>query len=91
MSTYLLAIVVTDYQYVERIYKKGGRAIQMRFWGRPDQLPKLNETISAVPGVLNYLENYLRQPFTLPKLDFISIPTSINFIAMENWGLITFR
>ena len=91
MSTYLLAIVITDYQYVEPIYKKSDRVVQMRFWGPSEELPKLNETMSAAPGMLNYLESYLRQPFTLPKLDFIAIPKFLDFIAMENWGLITFK
>ena len=91
MSTYLLAMVITDYQYVERIYKVCDRTVRMRFWGQPKQIPHLNETISAVPGMLSRLETYLRQPFTLPKIDFIAAPISLLFVAMENWGLILFR
>lgn len=91
MSTYLLAMVVTDYLYVERIYKACNRTVRMRFWGQREQLPNLSEAIAAVPGMLNHLENYLRQPLTLPKLDFISAPISLAFVAMENWGLILFR
>lgn len=90
MSTYLLAMVVTDYQRVERIYKVCNRTVQMRFWGQPGQLPNLNETITAVPHMLNHMETYLRQPLTVPKIDFIASPIPLVFVAMENWGLILF-
>lgn len=91
MPTYLLAMFVTDYEKVERIYKVCNRTVKMRFWGQPDQLPLLKQSMSVVADMLNYMETYVRQPFTLPKIDFIAAPKQLDFEAMENWGLILFR
>lgn len=90
MPTYLLAMFVTDYRFVERIYKTGERSVRMRFWSRPEYIPHLKHVSEMAPRMLHYLETYVKQPFTLPKIDFMSIPSS-NFYAMENWGLITFE
>ncbi|KAK4026306.1 hypothetical protein OUZ56_015313 [Daphnia magna] len=91
MPTYLLAMFVTDYDKVERIYKVCKRTIRMRFWGRRDQLRHLEQSMAVVPDMLNYMETYVRQPFSLPKIDFISAPLELDFEAMENWGLVLFR
>ena len=90
MSTYLLAMVVTDYERVERIYKTCNRTVRMRFWGKPEHLPHLNETIAAVPGMLRHLETYLDQQLAIPKIEFIVAPIPLGFVAMENWGFILF-
>ena len=73
-----------------RIYKTYNRTVRMRLLGRQEQLPYLNETIAAVPGMLRHLETYLDQQLTIPKLDFIAAPIPLVFVAMENWGLILF-
>lgn len=91
MATYLLAVFLTDYKFVEAIYKTCDRSTRMRFWGRPDQLPHLQQAVAVVPKMLSYLETYLQQPFSLPKIDYISSPMPLNFVAMENWGLILFE
>lgn len=88
MSTYLVAMFVTDYNFVERIHKTGDRTVRMRFWGRSERIPYFNHISEMAPKVLDYLESYVKQPFSLPKLDFMPIP-SPKFFAMENWGLIT--
>lgn len=91
MSTYLLALFVTDYQFIERIYKTCDRSVKIRFWARPEQIPYLKHLSELVPKVLNYLESYVKQPYSLPKLDFIASPMASPFLAMENWGLIMFK
>ncbi|XP_046438917.1 aminopeptidase N-like [Daphnia pulex] len=92
MPTYLLAMFVTDYESLETIYKlEGDRSVKLRFWGRPDQLPYLKESMAVAGDLLNYLVKYVRQSFTLPKIDFITSPIQLHFEAMENWGLILFR
>lgn len=90
MSTYLLAMFVTDYNFVERIYKTGDRSVRMRFWGRSEQLPYFKHFSEMAPKVLDYLETYVKQPFSLPKIDFMPVQGP-NFYAMENWGLITLK
>jgi aminopeptidase N len=91
MPTYLLAMFVTDYESLEKNYQSGDRFVKLRFWGRPDQLPDLKQSMAVAADLLSYLETYVRQPFSLPKIDFITAPMQLNFEAMENWGLILFR
>ena len=91
MATYLLAMFVTDYKYVERIYKTRNRSVRLRFWGRREEIPYLNHTIQVLPDILRYLEAYVRQPYTLQKLDLIGSPKKTGFYAMENWGLLFFQ
>jgi aminopeptidase N len=87
-----MAMFVTDYESLETIYKlDGDRSVKLRFWGRPDQLPHLKESMAVAGDLLNYLVKYVRQPFTLPKIDLITSPIQLHFEAMENWGLILFR
>jgi aminopeptidase N len=70
----------------------GNRSVKLRFWGRPDQLPHLKESMAvAMHHLLDYLVKYVRQPLPLPKIDFITAPIQLHFEAMENWGLILFR
>jgi aminopeptidase N len=92
MPTYLLAMFLTDYESLETIYQlDGDRSVKLRFWGRPDQLPHLKESMAVAGDLLNYLVKYVRQPFTLPKIDFITAPIQLHFEGMENLGLILFR
>lgn len=87
MSTYLLAFVVGEYDYIEdksiegttiRVYTPIGKTDQGTF--------ALEFTIKA----LEYYKNYFNIPYNLPKLDLITI-RDFSAGAMENWGLITFR
>ena len=55
MSTYLLAMFVTDYNFVERIHKTGDRTVRMRFWGRSERIPYFNHISEMAPKVLDYL------------------------------------
>lgn len=91
MPTYLLAMFVTDYQHLEQVYQVGDRTVKLRYWGRPEQLPHFKHIMEVTPKMLHYMETYVNQPFSLPKLDFITAPIDLHFEAMENWGLILFR
>lgn len=91
MSTYLLAVVVSDYVYTERRYQVCKRSVTMRFWSRPEHLSRMRFVIDLVPKMLSFLEKYFRMPFALNKIDFISLPDVDTFSAMENWGLIVFE
>ena len=41
--------------------------------------------------VLQLLEDYFGRPYPYAKLDSMAIPITVNFGAMENAGLITYR
>jgi puromycin-sensitive aminopeptidase len=87
MSTYLLAFVVGDFDFVEakdangvlcRVYTPVGKKEQGKF--------ALDITIKTLP----FYVDYFKIDYPLPKLDNIAIP-DFSAGAMENWGLITYR
>ena len=89
MSTYLVATVVTYFDHVEYGYQADDQSnpILLRFWFSPDNFRLTEFAYDLAPKVLNFLERYLDEKFTLPKIDFISLP-EVEVMAMENWGLI---
>ncbi|KAI4966917.1 hypothetical protein ZWY2020_035605 [Hordeum vulgare] len=87
MSTYLVAIVVGIFEYVEGMTSKGTR---VRVY---TQIGKSNQGKFALDvGVksLNFYKDYFDTPYPLPKLDMIAIP-DFAAGAMENYGLVTYR
>ena len=59
--------------------------------GQAEHIDYLNRTMEMVPKVLRYLEKHLKEPFPLPVINFVASPVPLTFMAMENWGLITYR
>ncbi|KAM3257095.1 hypothetical protein ACQJBY_049440 [Aegilops geniculata] len=87
MSTYLVAIVVGLFEYVEGMTTKGTR---VRVY---TQIGKSNQGKFALDvGVksLNLYKDYFATPYPLPKLDMVAIP-DFAAGAMENYGLVTYR
>jgi len=87
MSTYLLALVVGEYEYVEdrdsdgvlvRVYTPVGKTAQGTF------------ALEVSKKVLPFYNNYFKIAYPLPKIDMIAIP-DFAAGAMENWGLVTYR
>ncbi len=87
MSTYLLAFVVGEFEYIEtqtnngtlvRVYTMPGRSEQGRF------------ALDVGKRSLELYNEYFGIPYPLPKLDMIAIP-DFAAGAMENWGVITYR
>ncbi|XP_011408740.2 PREDICTED: puromycin-sensitive aminopeptidase-like protein, partial [Amphimedon queenslandica] len=87
MSTYLLAFIVGEYDYIEdkdsngvvvRVYTPLGKKEQGRF--------ALNIATKTLP----FYREYFNVPYPLPKIDLIAIP-DFAAGAMENWGLVTYR
>lgn len=87
MSSYLVAFVVGEFDYLERktsdglvtrVYTPKGKADQGQF--------ALDITTRAIP----LYNEYFGIPYSLPKLDLIAI-ADFSFGAMENWGLVTYR
>ncbi|CAJ1973554.1 unnamed protein product [Sphenostylis stenocarpa] len=87
MSTYLVAVVVGLFDYVEentsdgvkvRVYCQVGKANQGQF------------ALDVAVKTLELYKNYFATPYTLPKLDMIAIP-DFAAGAMENYGLVTYR
>jgi len=87
MSTYLLAFVVGEYDYVEatdsdgvlvRVYTPVGKKAQGTF--------ALEVAVKTLP----FYNKYFNIAYPLPKMDLIAI-SDFAAGAMENWGLVTYR
>jgi puromycin-sensitive aminopeptidase len=87
MSTYLVAIVVGLFDYIEGVTSEGNK---VRVY---TQVGKSNQGKFALDvGVksLNLYKEFFDTPYPLPKLDMVAIPDFTNG-AMENYGLVTYR
>lgn len=87
MSTYLVAVVIGLFDYVEdhtpdgikvRVYCQVGKANQGKF------------ALDVAVKTLDLYKEYFACPYSLPKLDMIAIP-DFAAGAMENYGLVTYR
>ncbi|KPM05341.1 aminopeptidase-like protein 5, partial [Sarcoptes scabiei] len=87
MSTYIVALVVCDFQYRESRTVSGTR---VRVFSRPDQIEKTQFALDSAAKLLAYYENLFKINYKLSKLDLIGLPQFVSG-AMENWGLITYR
>ncbi|CAG2104297.1 unnamed protein product [Medioppia subpectinata] len=87
MSTYLVAFVVGEYDYVEGKSEDG---VDVRVYtplGKKDQgLFALEVAVKTLP----YYKDYFNIPYPLPKMDLIALADFASG-AMENWGLVTYR
>lgn len=88
MSTYLLAFVVSDFEY--EISAPTGNNVRFRIWARKNALDQIAYAKSIGANILKFFEDYFDEPYPLPKQDMIAIP-DFGAGAMENWGLITYR
>uniref|UniRef100_A0A7N6AY37 Aminopeptidase n=1 Tax=Anabas testudineus TaxID=64144 RepID=A0A7N6AY37_ANATE len=87
MSTYLLAIIVSDYTH---LYATQGDVI--RIWGRRAAIEQGqgNYALNVTGPVLDFFQSYYNISYPLSKSDQIALP-DFYFGAMENWGLVTYR
>lgn len=88
MSTYLLAFA---YGELQRVTTKSKRGIEVSSWATVAQ-PKshLNYANDEAVKLLDFYEDYFKVDFPLNKLDQVALP-DFDSLAMENWGLITYR
>lgn len=86
MSTYLLAFIVGDLDYIEtdafrlpvRVYAPRGQSHLGKF------------SLDLAARTLEFYEKTFDSPYPLPKMDMVAIP-DFSAGAMENWGLVTYR
>ncbi|MGH8066855.1 MAG: M1 family metallopeptidase, partial [Candidatus Entotheonellia bacterium] len=86
MSTYLLAIMVGEFECVEA----QAEGTLVRVWTTPGKKEQGRFALDASCRLLSFYNNYFGIPYPLPKLDLIAIP-DFAAGAMENWGAITYR
>ncbi len=87
MSTYLLAFIVGDFEWVETKTKNG---VLVRVVTVPGKSHQAKFALDITVKCLEFYEEYFDIPYPLNTLDMIAIP-DFESAAMENWGAITFR
>ncbi|PRP83636.1 hypothetical protein PROFUN_08362 [Planoprotostelium fungivorum] len=87
MSTYLVAVVVGNLEYMEARTTAGVRVRLFTPIGRRDSA---KFSLECTVKILDYFSEYYGIAYPLPKLDSVAI-ADMAFGAMEHWGLITYR
>ncbi|KAM3870229.1 aminopeptidase N-like [Diretmus argenteus] len=88
MSTYLLAFIVSDFDFVNNTID----GVLIRIFARRNAIAagQGEYALNVTGPILKFFEKYYNSPYPLPKSDQIALP-DFNAGAMENWGLITYR
>ncbi len=87
MSTYLVAFIVGDLEYIEKKTKEG---VLVRVFTTPGKKHQAEFALDCAVKSLSFFSKYFDIPYPLPVLDMIAIPDFASG-AMENWGMITYR
>lgn len=82
MSTYLVAAVVGEYDYVEAKSKDG---VLVRVYTPVGKKEQGSFALDVATKVLPYYKEYFDIAYPLPKMDLIAIG-DFSAGAMENWG-----
>ena len=87
MSTYLLAFIVGEFDYVEG---RDANGVLIRVYTPMTKSEQGHFALEVAQKTLPFYSNYFKVNYPLPKLDLIAIP-DFSAGAMENWGLVTYR
>uniref|UniRef100_A0A7N6AP20 Aminopeptidase n=1 Tax=Anabas testudineus TaxID=64144 RepID=A0A7N6AP20_ANATE len=88
MSTYLLAFIVCDFDFISNTTDQ----LLIRIFARKSAIAadQGEYALNKTGPILKFFEKYYNSSYPLPKSDQIALP-DFNAGAMENWGLITYR
>ncbi|KAM9983730.1 hypothetical protein ACTFIY_000447 [Dictyostelium cf. discoideum] len=87
MSTYLVAYIVGDLEYIEGKTKGG---IRVRVYKAKGVEGESDFALDTGIRAMDYFIDYFNVPYPLTKCDHVAVP-DFAAGAMENWGLITYR
>lgn len=87
MSTYLLAFIIGEFEYIEGYTKD---KVQVRVFTTKGKKHQAKFALDVAIRSLEFYNKYFDIPYPLPVLDMIAIP-DFESAAMENWGAITYR
>ncbi len=87
MSTYILAFLVGEFEYVQGRTKHG---VLVRVFTTPGKKQQAKFALGVGIKCLEFYNNYFGIDYPLPVLDMIAIP-DFAAGAMENWGAVTYR
>ncbi|KAI4475291.1 hypothetical protein M0802_015215 [Mischocyttarus mexicanus] len=91
MSTYQLAMVVSDFDSIVPSLQINGTKLEIRIWARKDYIGTLKNVPDKVVRIINYLQVYFNRSIGLPKLDIMAIPMFNAVKASDSWGLMFFK
>ncbi|ETN76612.1 peptidase family M1 [Necator americanus] len=87
MSTYLVAFVVGELDYIQTSSKSG---TEIRVYTIPGKRCQGTFSLDLAAKAIDWYNNWFGIDYPLPKCDLIAIP-DFSMGAMENWGLVTYR
>lgn len=87
MSTYLVAFIVGDLEYIEKKTKEG---VLVRVFTTPKKKHQAEFALDCAVKTLSFFTEYFDIPYPMPVLDMVAIPDFASG-AMENWGAVTYR
>lgn len=87
MSTYLLAFIFGDLEFLEAKTRQG---VVVRAYATPDNVQYTQFALDTAVKCLEFYNDYFDHPYPLKKLDMIALPDFAS-AAMENWGAVTYR
>lgn len=91
MSTYLIAFLVSNFEFISN------EGVQNPIYNIPFRVYSRRGTQNTAAFALDFgqrnmvaLENYTQFAYALPKIDKVAVP-DFAAGAMENWGLVVYR
>ncbi|XP_044301671.1 leucyl-cystinyl aminopeptidase isoform X2 [Varanus komodoensis] len=87
MSTYLVAIIVGN---MINGSTKEANGVLVSIYTLPEKPRQTEYALETAMKLLEFYQKYFNVTYPLQKLDFVALP-DFQAVAMENWGLITFR
>lgn len=87
MSTYLLAFIIGEFEFIEGYTKD---KVKVRVFTTEGKKHQAKFALDVAIRSLEFYNKYFDIPYPLPVLDMIAIP-DFESAAMENWGAITYR
>ena len=87
MSTYLVALCLGHFEWVQATTKRG---TLVRVLATPGKASQCEFALDVGVRCLEWYEDFFDLVYPLPKMDMIGVP-DFSMGAMENWGLVTYR
>lgn len=87
MSSYLVAMCIGHFEFVQATTKRG---TLVRVLATPGKANQCEFALDVGVRCLEFYEDFFALDYPLPKLDMIAVP-DFSMGAMENWGLVTYR
>uniref|UniRef100_A0AAV1UTA9 Aminopeptidase n=1 Tax=Peronospora matthiolae TaxID=2874970 RepID=A0AAV1UTA9_9STRA len=85
MSTYLVAMVVGEFDVLSDVTNEG---VTVSVYTAPGQSARGSFALDVAVKALSFFTESFKIPYPLQKLDMVAIPDFLG--AMENWGLVTY-